>query len=621
MKWFCPFKTHLCRVGRTIPASGFVLLFMAVFVIWFNFYNQLWNEEHGVVEHDVVSYYSYLPALIIEHDLTFQFVIDKPDIYGEFILRPTTPDGGSYQKMTMGLALLFLPFFLIGHVHALLTGAALTGFSTPYMFWLSFSSMVYAFMGLMLLRSILKRFFSDWLTAFALFVLVMGTNMFFYITLEPAMPHTYNFFLFNLFVWLTLKWHEKPQLSTTVYIGLTFGLIGLIRPTNGLIVIFFLLYNITSFGQLTDRLRFFLNQWKRLLLILLMAFLVVLPQFIFWKINTGSWIYYSYGDEGFFFNNPQILRGLFSYRKGWLVYTPIMIFALVGVFTLRKRVSAFFVPVIVFVVLNIYVIFSWWDWAYGGSFGARPLIDSYGLMAIALASLLDALMSRKRALALVLQGLLLLLVLLNIFQTLQYKNDVIHYAFMTKEAYWKGFGKLTVEEELFDAFESMDYAALKKGTYRTLPNLRTTIGPDAVNDFESLNDDKKNYLSPDLHYRFSSERCQSNIEVRNGNFSALLSGETAFTGGIEFSVKPGQKYHISVWKKPVNANAALVFAGLDINKLYFPKTKTDSIDAQGWGRISMEVKVPEDFDSKCKVYLWNKDQDTVFFDDFRIQKR
>lgn len=621
MKLFTTFKNQIYVLRKTIPLSGFVLMFLMVFVIWFNFYNQLWKEEHGVVEHDVVSYYSYLPALIIEHDLTFQFVIEKPDIYGEFILRPTTPDGGTYQKMTMGLALLFLPFFLIGHVQALLTGAPLTGFSSPYFFWLTFSSMIYAFMGLLLLRSVLKRFFSDRLTAFVLFVLVMGTNLFFYITLEPAMPHAYNFFLFNLFVWLTLKWYEKPQLSTTVYIGLTFGLIGLIRPTNGFIVIFFLLYNITSFGQLTDRLRFFLNQWKHILLILLMAFLVVLPQFIFWKVNTGSWIYYSYGDEGFFFNNPQIFRGLFSYRKGWLVYTPIMLFALIGIFTLRKRVSAFFVPVIVFVLLNIYVIFSWWDWAYGGSFGARPLIDSYGLMAIAMASLLDTLMNRKRVLALALQGVMLLLVLLNIFQTLQYKYDIIHYAFMTKEAYWKGFGRLTTDAELRDSFESMDYQALKKGIYRTLPNLRTTIGPDAVNDFESLSDNKSQYLSPDLRYRFSSEMCQSNLETRNGNFSALLSGETAFTGGIEFMVKSGQKYQISVWKKPANANAALVFAAFNINKMYFPKAQTDSIDAQGWGRISLEVEIPEDFDPKCKVYLWNKAQDSVFFDDLNIQKR
>ena len=54
MKLFTTFKNQIYVLRKTIPLSGFVLMFLMVFVIWFNFYNQLWKEEHGVVKHDVI---------------------------------------------------------------------------------------------------------------------------------------------------------------------------------------------------------------------------------------------------------------------------------------------------------------------------------------------------------------------------------------------------------------------------------------------------------------------------------------------------------------------------------------------------------------------------------------
>ncbi len=617
------FKTlhgKMCFLRSRITPSIAVILLLGIATIWTNFNNHLWKEKHGVVIHDVVGYYSYLPAAVIHQDMKFDFVIKQPEHYYGHVMRLRTPDGSIYQKMTMGLAMLYLPFFLIGHVQALLTGAPATGVGEPYFFWLIFSSMTYAFIGLLLLRKIMLRFFNEKLIAFILMIIIAGTNLYYYITLEAAMSHAYNFFLFILFVWLTMRWHEKPTLSISIYAGLTYGLIGLIRPTNGLIAVFFLLYNITSFQQVTSRLHLFIREWKMILVIIFSAFIVVLPQLVFWKVNTGSWFFYTYGEEGFFFNNPQIWRGLFSYRKGWLLYTPVMIFALAGIFTLRKRVPSFFIPVLVFVILNTYVVFSWWDWSYGGSFGSRPMIDSYGLMAVSLASFTQTVLNRKRFAGILLQLVMVLMMAFSIFQILQYKYATIHYAFMTKEAYWHGFGKLKADAELYDLFESMDYPMLKKGIYKTRPTLRHTIGPDVINDFESLSPDSNHFMSPDQHYKFVSFGNQSNLEARSGTHSALLTGEKAFSSGINFPVKPGQKYFISAWKKPAESDGSLVFSSADAKVIYLPKSEIDSTDNHGWGRITMEVTIPDDFNNWCKVYVWNKSQDSLYFDDLQIIK-
>ncbi|HQQ13306.1 MAG TPA: hypothetical protein PK855_09085, partial [Bacteroidales bacterium] len=263
---------RVCYLRSRVGPSLLVIMLLTVAVIWTNFNNHLWKEKHGVVIHDVVGYYSYLPAAIIQQDLKFDFVVKQPEHYFGHVIRLRTPDGGVYQKMTMGLAFLYLPFFLIGHVQALITGVPATGVTEPYLFWLVFSSMFYGMAGLLLLRKILKKFFSEKLTAFVLLVVTAGTNLFFYLTLEAAMSHAYNFFLFILFVWLTMRWYERKDFKTSIFLGLNFGLIGLIRPTNGLIVLFFLLYNIRSFSDLGTRIQLFLSQWKNILLIIIMAF-------------------------------------------------------------------------------------------------------------------------------------------------------------------------------------------------------------------------------------------------------------------------------------------------------------------------------------------------------------
>ncbi|PKP53103.1 MAG: hypothetical protein CVT92_05900 [Bacteroidetes bacterium HGW-Bacteroidetes-1] len=614
------FQGKMCFMRSKITLSLAVIILLALAAVLVNVNNHLWKEKHGVVIHDVIAYYGYLPATFIYKDLSFSFVDENPEFFAGRISAQKTPDGGVYQKMTMGLAFLYLPFFLIGHLNATITGAPITGFSEPYMFWLLFSSLVYATMGLLVLRKIMLKFFSDKLTAIVLLAIVAGTNLFYYITLEAAMSHAYNFFLFNLFIWLTIKWYEKPSNTTSICLGLVFGLIGLIRPTNGLILIFFVLYNISTFNHLSSRLRLYLNQWKMISIMIVMALLIVIPQFIFWKINTGSWLFYTYGDEGFFFGNPQIIRGLMSYRKGWLLYTPLMIFSLAGIFTLRKRLPSFFLPTLVFMLANIYVIFSWWDWTYGGSFGSRPMIDSYGLMALSLAAITDSTTRLKEKAVQFMKAVIVVMIFFNIVQMLKYKYNSIHYAFMTKEAYWHSFARLSGDAEFYDLLKPMDYSKLKLGIYAEKSLIRRTIGPVALNNFEKKIDDQS-YISLDSLYLFQVQNAQENKKSKNGNNSALLCNNNSTTSKIEFSVKGVEKYKASVWIKPAKDNIArIIFESIESKNMYTFSEKIDTVDSNGWGRISLEVLLSEKKFQKHCLYIMTTTADSVFVDDLKIER-
>jgi len=613
-KFISSWKKFISQSG----SSRLVIWFFVVVVIGTNLNNNLWKREHGVVIHDVISYYSYLPAAFIHHDLSFDFIDEDPAFFAGKMFNSKTPDGGHFQKMTMGLAMLYLPFFLMGHFYAWISGAPMHGFSQPYMFFLLFGAVFYVTMAAFVLRRILLKLVSEKLTAWVLFTLLFATNLFFYTTLEAAMSHAYSFSLIVFFVALTMAWYNKPAINNTLLLGLVYGLISLIRPTNALIVLFFLLYDLKN---LKERVLLLLEQWRLILLIALTAFLVITPQLLFWKYNTGNWIYYSYGKEGFFFDNPQIWRGLFSYRKGWLVYTPVMLFALAGLFFLSKQFKAFRLAIWVFVPLNLWVIFSWWDWTYGGSFGARPLIDTYSLMAIGLAAWLSFMAKQRKVLFVTMQVILVVFAGFNLFQTAQYKYGSIHYAEMSKAAYWHIFGKLSNDLEFFDLLEPMDYDSLIAGKYVTVPKVRHTIGPEAYTSFEKLNKYKNKFLAEDGQYVFNSPKTQTKTDKREGNYAVMLQGENRFAGGIDFWTKGNDIYEVSVWKKPVDARAALVFAAPNPKTLYLQQETVIQTDSAGWGKIRFMATIPDTAGHRqYRVYVWNKTTDTVFFDELRIRK-
>jgi hypothetical protein len=180
---------------------------------------------------------------------------------------------------------------------------------------------------------------------------------------------------------------------------------------------------------------------KQFVIAVISAIFVVLPQLLFWKIQSGSWLYYSYNDEGFFFSQPSILKGLFSFRKGWFIYTPIMIFALFGFYALFKKYRWIGLSISIAFVLFMYVTFSWWCWWYGGGFGARTMIDFYPYLALGLAAMFSVILKKNLLVKLVAGLLILGAIKLNTFQTNQYHLSMIHWDSMTYEAYKSVFMK------------------------------------------------------------------------------------------------------------------------------------------------------------------------------------
>lgn len=439
------FKTRTLYVLIFLALSGWSLILSI---------SDNWTKDR--IKSDVLVYYSYLPATFICHDITL-----KSNCEGRY-WTSTAPNGGNVFKMTMGMSFMYLPFFTLAHITAPIFHEKQDGYSDPYQKMILFASLFYALLGLIFTFKSLKLFFSEQVSFVTSLLIFYATNLLCYSTIESGMSHSFLFGLSSIYIYVIIKWNEKITYSRTILIGLILGLMTLIRPTSILFIILFLLYNIKTKKDFFEKLSYLFKNYIHLLLIGLCAFMVIVPQLIYWKYITDNWIYYSYGDETFFWKNPHIIDGLFSFRKGWFVYTPIMFFACLGIFYIRKFSAAMFLPTLVFLPIFIYITLSWWCWWYGGTFGQRSFIDTYGLMSFPLAALITKI-SKHKILKFFWGITCLLFVVLNFFQSWQYSKGLLHWDSMTKESYLKTFAQTTNSGEYYHSLWEPDFIRAMQG--------------------------------------------------------------------------------------------------------------------------------------------------------------
>jgi hypothetical protein len=452
------------KIISKLTFSKLIVLLILTGLLIINNNLSYWKKENRVIIWDVVSYYGYLPAAFIFDDLTMKFTEDyKGD--KKFTIWAKKTDTGNYVlKTSMGPAILYSPFFFPAHSYAQKYGYNTGGYSEPYKFALTLSSVFYVFIGFIFLRKLLLKFYSELTTGIVLIALFLGTNLLWYSSYEAAMPHTQSFMLLTLFIYYSIKWHEKRKLKYAFILGISIGLISLIRPTNILIALFFIFYNFTKLSDTKKQINLFLKNYKHIILIILLTFIIWIPQFLYWKKVTGHYLYFSYTDEGFFFNNPQILNGLFSFRKGMLIYAPVLIFSLIGIPVLLKKAKPSFIGISIFTILNIYIIFSWWAWWYGGSLGQRAIIDSYAILALPLAAIFEYLIKQRKLVIIPFLVIFSLTILMGVYHTYLYKTGAIHWDGMTKEAYFDSFGRLKPSGKFYTLIKQPDYEAALKGT-------------------------------------------------------------------------------------------------------------------------------------------------------------
>lgn len=594
--------------------SLITLIFLSYFLYRASFLYPKWENQYteATLSWDVFGYYLYLPAQFVYDDLKYlRFRGQVMETYrpaGDFHHAVEQPNGEMVMKYPIGMSILYFPAFLLGHFYAHLSSYPVDGFSWPYQFFISMGSIVYAVLGLILLRKILLRYYSDLVVALSLGIIVLATNYFNYVSYDGAMTHNYLFTLYALIIWLTISWHEKPKLKTAAWLGAIIGLATITRPTELLSVLIPVLWNVYDKESLQAKWEILRQHWSHLLVAALLLIGMGFIQMQYWFLFSGKYLYYSYGEYTFNFLRPRIWKGLFSFKKGWLIYTPIMSLALVGLIPFFKQHREKFLAVFIFILINIYVVFSWEMWWYGGSFGSRPVIQSYAVLSLPLAACLTYLL-QTRVVKWVALVFILFSIELNLFQTWQaHSPEVgIHPENMTQKYYWKIFGKTNPPK---------DYKKYLDIKYELNSTEGMTVAPLYVNDFEQ---DTAAFTTS--QYRMSGEKAM------------LMDASHQYSPAFEHTLGEIPK---GSW---VRSSAAFMYIWFEWNEWQQCQLVTQffrdgkpykgygvrmqrTADPWNWHTLQYELKVPRRAlpGDVMKVYIWNANgQQQVFVDDMKVE--
>lgn len=408
---------------------GFILLFYR-----FSYPALISNEPLKITTWDAYGYYLYLPSTLIYHDvktLAFQDSVDQKYQLsgGELYQANKHEKTGNYVfKYLGGIAILHLPLFVAAHVYALNSQYEADGFSAPYQNAIGFGVVLYGILALFVLRRVLLTYYSDEVTTLTLLLTVLASNAIQYFSIDNAQSHAPIFFLYTLILWLTIKWHNKPTMWVAFLAGWVIGLATISRPTEAIMVLIPILWGTQSKESAKEKWTMVKANMPMVYLAALGGIIGILPQLLYWQYVTGSLIY-DVGSSWRFLT--PFFRVLFGFEKGWFIYTPVTIFFVLGMFYIKKY--PFRKSLLWFCLLNIWIIISWSDWKYGGSYTTRALMQSYPVFALAFGAFLQQYWVGQKRYAVALLGFYLIGV--NLFQIWQYNTTTLHYYDMNRAYY------------------------------------------------------------------------------------------------------------------------------------------------------------------------------------------
>ena len=428
----------------------FLTLVLALVALWSGLSHQVISGQTRVIAWDAYGYYLHLPAALTFHDIhDYAFVDDHLQAYSP----SDTPyqifeqDGVRTPTYTIGVAILWLPFYLVADLWSRIDPRfPADGMSQPYQWMVLLAGLFWLGIGLYSLLRFLGGYLRQTTVRVVISLLVLATNLFYYAAVEPGMPHVYLFALYALLLWQLEVLVRSPRPWRGVLLGLTLGVMALCRPSEAIALVLVIGFLWMTCGGWRGGLAFLRTNWKMFGLAVLSGLVIIFPQMVLWKMTTGHWVYNTYAAYGhtFHLTHPHLLDGLFSYRKGWLVYTPIMLLALAGMIRLPRDARPWAPGMIGFVVVNIWIVLSWHIWWYAGSFGMRALVQSYAVLALPLGLGWEAWTGTtwKRS---VIPALACLAAMLNLFQTWQVQEGILKQDGMTRSFYWSTFGEVEAD--------------------------------------------------------------------------------------------------------------------------------------------------------------------------------
>ena len=357
---------------------------------------------------DGVGYYAFARAPLIEHSLDFthdyqqansSFRENRLDKNGQPTAEFRTRTGHIENHFTVGPAILWAPFLLVTHAGVLLAramGSAVSpdGFSTPYRIAMACGTAFYGFLGLLISFRLARKYVDETWALLATLAIWWASSLPVYMYFNPSWSHAHSAFVVALFVWC---WHETRDGRTVAQWILLGALAGLMLDVYYANVMLFVILLFEAAREYSAALRQTTPSTPSVsqLLTRHAAFAVtllvcMLPIFIAHRIVYGSIFETGYVSiRDWFWTSPYLFSVLFSSNHGLFSWTPILLFAVIGLFAFWRSVPR---PGWAFLGAALgfhYFIASYPDWAGISSYGSRFFVSLTLLFILGLGVFLD----------------------------------------------------------------------------------------------------------------------------------------------------------------------------------------------------------------------------------------
>lgn len=582
-----------------------IVIFLLVSFIGNNGY----DASNQYITGDGVGYYAYLPAIFIYQDLSYSFIKKgKPGVHPDF---RRVFDGRIVNMTFAGAAVLWIPFFLIAHGLSHLFGLEADGYSILYQYSIYASALVFLFIGLYYLRKLLKVYkINDYTISITQLFLVFGTPIYFYTSSNPSYTHIYSFSLITVLLVLFTKLKNKLSLLNLVLAGIIYALIILLRPSNGMVILILPFI----FGGFKETRNFIINilRNRKWLIILIISFVSVLSiQLILYKIQTDKWLLWTYtvGENkvGFDFSNPHILEILFSYRKGLFVYTPLLLFSLLGFIPFYRENKFKAVYLFFFLLFVTYVLSSWWNWAYGMSMGNRAFIDFFSFFAIILAYCFKFHSQLLKA-----SLIIIFIASLAYNQILDYQQRYyILYWNMNKEMFWRVF--LKTDPKYMGML--WDEKNIHRNSSLNLNSIVSVKKYSYSNDFEDSNAHnvtKEYFYSGDYSLKMDANKYGSSIKIGYEDLEVYEDLEI-YVECFIYSTK-------DILETPFSLVFELLEDGKSVDYFQIRNSQLRGFKNNEWNMISFNREINRRIteNSTIKVYIWKRGNEIFYVDDVKV---
>lgn len=608
------------KIKNTFSLGVAISLILLIISLQFNNVNPINKKNPYPIAWDVYGYYLYLPATFIYDDLGLEneeWLTKTREKYNPSTTFYQVKSGQESKKVivyNIGYALIFAPGFFIADTIAEYVGYERDGFSKPYQISLLLTALFFTILGIFLLRKLALYFFSDLLTSVILVAIVLGTNYFFQATYDGVMPHNILFTINGLILLYTIKWHQHKSYTNSILLATFIGLATICRPTELIWILIPVFWQVYDRKSLLEKIQLLLKNYIQLIVFSIIIIGFIFIQLLYYKYASGDFIVLNLHNEGFSFLKPYTIDFLISFKKGWLIYTPMMIFGIIGFYHLRKFNKNIWIALFLFFGINLYVVSSWDCWWYAASFSQRPMVETYAMMFLPLGYFFKWVIQSKYKIAVYsFHILLVLIIILNLFQIWQYKIGIIHAERMTKKYYLKIFGETSVTEN----------------DRRLLSIDRNQIV------FEEFANYSENYTKKEIfNLDFENKKSESIIDTlaSKGTNSFLLNEPTPFSPTFEkkYTDITNKNYiwiKASIWvyltAPYTESNSALVIS-TETNGKSYKYSLTDyanfNIIPNKWTEIQLDYLTPElkTKNDIVKIYFWNMGSQPVLIDNFKV---